>query len=102
MRRSTERILTTHAGSLARPEPLKQLLLAKDAGQSVDPENFDRAVTEAVATVVAKQAEAGISVVSDGEQSKLGFAACVSGRLNGFDGPQLPRPLTLDARKFPD
>jgi 5-methyltetrahydropteroyltriglutamate--homocysteine methyltransferase len=102
MQRSTDRILTTHAGSLARPEGLKRLLLAQDAGQAVDPREFNRAVTEAVATVVHKQAEAGISVVSDGEQSKLGFAAYVSGRLNGFDGPELPRPRTLDARQFPD
>lgn len=102
MKRSTDRILTTHAGSLARPEPLKQLLLAKDAGQPVDPQEFERTVAEAVATVVNKQAEAGILVVSDGEQSKLGFAAYVSGRLSGFDGPELPRPRTLDARKFPD
>jgi 5-methyltetrahydropteroyltriglutamate--homocysteine methyltransferase len=102
MKRSTDRILTTHAGSLARPGRLKQLLLATDAGQAVDRNEFDRAIAEAVAEVVSKQAEAGVSVVSDGEQSKLGFAAYVSGRLNGFDGPQLPRPVTLDARKFPD
>jgi 5-methyltetrahydropteroyltriglutamate--homocysteine methyltransferase len=102
MERSINRILTTHAGSLARPDTLKQLLLAKDAGESVDAREFDQAVTEAVATVVRKQADAGISVVSDGEQSKLGFAAYISARLNGLDGPQLPRPLTLDARKFPD
>src|SRR5579864_4512395 len=102
MQRSTDRILTTHAGSLARPEPLKQLLLARDAGQVVDPAEFDGAVAEAVATVVGKQIEAGISIVSDGQQSKLGFAAYVSDRLSGFEGPQLPRPRTLDARKFPD
>jgi 5-methyltetrahydropteroyltriglutamate--homocysteine methyltransferase len=102
MKRSTDRILTTHAGSLARPEELKQLLLAKDAGQPVDPTEFERAVTQAVATVVHMQADAGVSIVSDGEQSKLGFAAYVSGRLSGFDGRQLPRPRTLDARKFPD
>jgi 5-methyltetrahydropteroyltriglutamate--homocysteine methyltransferase len=102
VKRSTERILTTHAGSLARPERLRQLLLARDAGDAVDPQEFDRAVTEAVAMAVDHQAAAGVSVVSDGEQSKLGFAAYLSGRLNGFDGPQLPRPRTLDARKFPD
>lgn len=102
MKRSTDRILTTHAGSLSRPEPLKQLLLAKDAGRAIDPAAFDLAVAEAVQTVVHNQAESGISVVSDGEQSKLGFAAYISDRLNGFDGPQLPRPRTLDARKFPD
>lgn len=102
MKRSTDRILTTHAGSLARPEPLKKLLLAKDAGDAIDPNEFDRAVAKAVETVVHKQVEAGVSVVSDGEQSKLGFAAYISDRLNGFDGPQLPRPRTLDARKFPD
>ena len=102
MERSTERILTTHAGSLARPEGLKQLLLAKGAGKIVDSNELDLAITQAVAEVVKKQAEAGVSVVSDGEQSKLGFAAYVSDRLAGFDGPELPRPVTLDARQFPD
>jgi 5-methyltetrahydropteroyltriglutamate--homocysteine methyltransferase len=102
MKRSTERFLTTHAGSLARPEGLKQLLLAKDTGKVVDPKALDLAITQAVAEVVKKQAEAGVSVVSDGEQGKLGFAAYVSDRLEGFDGPELPRPVTLDARQFPD
>src|SRR6266516_3474711 len=102
MKRSTERVLTTHAGSLARPDGLKQLLLAKDAGNAVDANEFDLAITQAVAEVVKKQAEAGVTVVSDGEQSKIGFAAYVSARLSGFDGPELPRPVTLDARQFPD
>ena len=65
-------------------------------------EALDLAVRQAVAEVVRKQAEAGVTIVSDGEQSKVGFAAYVTGRVNGFDGPELPRPVTLDARQFPD
>jgi 5-methyltetrahydropteroyltriglutamate--homocysteine methyltransferase len=102
MKRSTERMLTTHAGSLARPENLRRLLLAKDSGSQVEPGEFERLVRDAVREVVRKQVEAGVTVVSDGEQGKVGFAAYVSGRLNGFNGPELPRPVSLDARQFPD
>lgn len=100
MKRSDGTILTTHCGSLPRPEGLRSQLLDKDDGKPIDRELFESAVRDAVADVVQRQIRAGITVVNDGEQSKLGFAAYVSERLSGFDGPAEPRPITLDAREF--
>ena len=70
MQRSTHRILTTHVGSLARPDALIPLLRLKERGQPYDTEAFARLVREAVADVVRKQVEAGIDIVTDGEQGK--------------------------------
>jgi 5-methyltetrahydropteroyltriglutamate--homocysteine methyltransferase len=67
MRRSSDRILTTHTGSLPRPADLDQLIADKETGKKVDSAAFDARVTEAVADVVASQLAAGVSVVSDGE-----------------------------------
>src|SRR5262245_29033296 len=102
MKRSDSAILTTHCGSLPRPAELRDLLFARDRGGSFDPAVFATRVREAVAEVVRKQVETGISVVNDGEASKVGFAAYVSDRLNGFDGEAQPRPKTLDEREFPE
>jgi 5-methyltetrahydropteroyltriglutamate--homocysteine methyltransferase len=85
MKRSTERILTTHVGSLARPHPLLELMADQVAGKPYDPEAFGRLAREAVATVVHRQAECGIDVVSDGEQSKAGFYGYLSERLSGLE-----------------
>ncbi|MBV8086439.1 MAG: cobalamin-independent methionine synthase II family protein [Chloroflexi bacterium] len=85
MKRSTERILTTHCGSLARPPALLQLLQAQRDGEAYDPEQLDAELTKAVQNVVYKQVQAGIDVVTDGEQSKTGFAAYVRDRLDGFE-----------------
>jgi 5-methyltetrahydropteroyltriglutamate--homocysteine methyltransferase len=84
MKRSTERILTTHVGSLARPHPLLRLMRARVDGQDYDRAEFARLAREAVFDVVKRQAEAGIDIVSDGEQSKAGFYAYISGRLSGL------------------
>ncbi|HET9868131.1 MAG TPA: hypothetical protein VFQ06_12610, partial [Nitrospira sp.] len=73
MQRSTHRILTTHVGSLARPEALIPLLRLKERGQPYDDEAFARLMREAVADVVRKQVEAGIDIVTDGEQGKESF-----------------------------
>jgi 5-methyltetrahydropteroyltriglutamate--homocysteine methyltransferase len=73
MKRSTEQILTTHVGSLARPPELVSLLEAQKEGR-VDLEEFDEACRQAVKLVVEQQAAAGISVISDGEQSKPSFS----------------------------
>src|SRR5262249_43175852 len=73
MKRSTERILTTHVGSLARPEALVPLLKAKDRAQPYDRDGYTRLVREAVADVVRRQTEAGVDVITDGEQSKASF-----------------------------
>src|SRR4051812_5329467 len=72
MKRSTERILTTFVGSLARPADLLEMMKAKESGQIYDYEAFPARVRRAVAEVVRKQAEAGVDIVADGEQGKSG------------------------------
>jgi 5-methyltetrahydropteroyltriglutamate--homocysteine methyltransferase len=75
MKRSTDRILTTHGGSLARPHDLLELMQAKETGQPYDHEGFARRVRGAVADIVHKQVEHGVDIVCEGEQSKAGFSA---------------------------
>jgi 5-methyltetrahydropteroyltriglutamate--homocysteine methyltransferase len=86
MKRSTERVLTTHTGSLPRPPDLLPLLFAKEDGEAVEAETFERAVRSAVADVVRKQAETGVDVVNDGEMGKISYASYVHERLAGFEG----------------
>ena len=88
MQRSTDRIRTTHVGSLARPAALLDLMKAATGGQPADPAEVAAAERVAVADVVAHQRAAGLDVVSDGEQSKTGFFAYIGERLSGFE----PRP----------
>jgi 5-methyltetrahydropteroyltriglutamate--homocysteine methyltransferase len=85
MQRSTQRILTTHVGSLARPHPLLKLMQSQVAGEPYDEQAFASLSTEAVSDVVRRQAECGIDIVSDGEQSKAGFFAYVAERLTGLE-----------------
>jgi 5-methyltetrahydropteroyltriglutamate--homocysteine methyltransferase len=94
MRRSSDRILTTHTGSLPRPTDLDQLIADKETGKQVDGAAFDERVTEAVADVVASQLAAGVSVVSDGEMGKPGYSTYVKERLNGFGGTGRPMAVT--------
>ena len=77
MKRSTKRILTTHTGSLPRPPELVALLEAKEDGRSYSRKDFDETVRAAVADSVGLQVEAGIDIISDGEQSKPSFATYV-------------------------
>jgi 5-methyltetrahydropteroyltriglutamate--homocysteine methyltransferase len=101
MKRSTTRILTTHTGSLPRPWDLVDLLQAKEAGVLSDRAAFDGRVREAVAEVVRRQVEAGVDVVSDGEQGKLSYSTYVKDRLSGFEGESLtPPPPTWEG--FPE
>jgi 5-methyltetrahydropteroyltriglutamate--homocysteine methyltransferase len=90
MKRSSQRILTTHVGSLARPHALLELMQAQVAGQPYDAEAFARLAREAVADRVRMQAACGIDIVSDGEQSKAGFYGYVAERLTGLE----PRPTS--------
>jgi 5-methyltetrahydropteroyltriglutamate--homocysteine methyltransferase len=85
MKRSTERILTTHVGSLARPTELLDTMKEKENGRPYDPELFDRQVREAVTDRVRRQVESGIDVVTDGEMSKVSFLGYVKDRLGGFE-----------------
>jgi 5-methyltetrahydropteroyltriglutamate--homocysteine methyltransferase len=92
VKRSTDRILTTHAGSLARPVDLIPMLQAKESGQAYDPQAFAVRVRSAVADVVRRQVETGVDIVSDGEQSKAGFVTYIGERLEGFEpAPDAPR-----------
>src|SRR5712691_5635919 len=90
MKRSTERILTTHVGSLARPDALISILRSKDQGQPYDRETWTRLVRDAVADVVRKQTEAGIDIVTDGEQGKASFFGYIVERFNGFTRKPAP------------
>ena len=75
MKRSTDRILTTYCGSLARPHDLLELIQAKETGQPYDYEDIARRVRNAVADIVHKQVEHDVDIVCDREQSKAGFSA---------------------------
>jgi 5-methyltetrahydropteroyltriglutamate--homocysteine methyltransferase len=86
MQRSTDRFLTTHTGSLPRPEDLIRMMYAKEEGVPVDPEALAARVRAAVADVVKKQAAAGIDLINDGEMSKPSYATYVKDRLEGFGG----------------
>jgi 5-methyltetrahydropteroyltriglutamate--homocysteine methyltransferase len=96
MKRSTDRILTTHVGSLIRPEPFQKILRARQLGQT-DEETYEKGLHESVAAVVKRQAEAGIDVVSDGEFGKnISWAQYALERLSGFER----RPVKLEANPF--
>jgi 5-methyltetrahydropteroyltriglutamate--homocysteine methyltransferase len=85
MLRSTDRIRTTHVGSLARPPALLDLMQAAAQGRPVDPGELAAAERQAVTDVVARQRAAGLDMVSDGEQTKTGFYAYIGQRLGGFE-----------------
>jgi 5-methyltetrahydropteroyltriglutamate--homocysteine methyltransferase len=86
MIRSTDRFLTTHTGSLPRPDDLIRMMYAKEEGVPVERETLAARVRAAVAEVVRKQVEAGVDVVNDGEMSKPSYATYVKDRLAGFGG----------------
>jgi 5-methyltetrahydropteroyltriglutamate--homocysteine methyltransferase len=86
MKRSTERFLTTHTGSLPRPEDLVRMMYAKEEGVPVDRAALAARIGSAVEEVVSKQAAAGVDVVNDGEMSKPSYATYVKDRLDGFGG----------------
>ncbi len=101
MKRSTDRILTTHTGSLPRPEDLIGLIRGRLAGTESDPAALAARAKSAVADIVRKQVDAGVDVVSDGEQSKPAFNTYVTQRLAGFGGENRePRPRA-EAEDFP-
>jgi 5-methyltetrahydropteroyltriglutamate--homocysteine methyltransferase len=85
MKRSIERILTTHVGSLVRPPGLVELMRAKESGQAYDQEALATRVRSAVQDVVQQQLEAGVDIPSDGEYGKPSFSSYVNERLSGFE-----------------
>ncbi len=106
MKRSTERILTTHVGSLVRPPEIMQVLAGKRDSVPFDADQL-AVIRRCVAEAVQKQAEAGIDIPSDGEYSKAGFSQYITDRLTGFElRPDLPGcggiPRSRDRGRFPD
>lgn len=101
MRHSSERILTTHTGSLPRPKELTELVFRKQEGESVAADEFEAAAIAATDDVVARQIAAGIDIVSDGEMNKPGFLNYVGDRLEGFGEPGQPWTLS-DLKDLPE
>jgi len=106
MKKSTDHILITHTGSLPRGAELNDLLIADEAGESVDKAKLDDMVDKRVAYVMQKQREAGVDIANDGEQGRVGFQTYVPKRMSGFGG-ESKRPfgqewiqLPLFAQKF--
>jgi 5-methyltetrahydropteroyltriglutamate--homocysteine methyltransferase len=97
MKRSTERILTTHVGSLIRPPALIEFLRAQQEGRPVDEAAFQACLAACVADIVRQQAEAGVDVVSDGEFGKtISWSQYALERLSGFER----RPMRPGANPF--
>lgn len=94
------RILTTHVGSLPRSQEVTDLLFAREQGVDSADDRFERTISSAVRAVVARQVEAGIDLVSDGEQSKISYATYIKDRITGFEGDS-PRRTPQDLEAFP-
>lgn len=96
----TDRILTTHVGSLPRSGDVTDLVFAQERGEAIDQARFDAVIGAAVDDVVARQVAAGIDLVSDGEMSKISYATYIKDRITGFDGDS-PRTPPADLEMFP-
>ncbi|MBL8337984.1 MAG: cobalamin-independent methionine synthase II family protein [Rhodoferax sp.] len=97
-----QRILTTHVGSLPRPERVVTQLFAQDSGLHYVEADFDAIMAAEVADVVARQAASRVDVVSDGEMSKISYATYIRHRLTGFEIGEMPRATPRDLDDFPD
>ncbi|MEM7441897.1 MAG: cobalamin-independent methionine synthase II family protein [Pseudomonadota bacterium] len=93
-------IATTHVGSLPRSQRVVDFIFARERGEPYDKSEFETCMREECAKTVARQAEAGIEIVSDGETSKISYATYVKDRYTGFDGDS-PRNAPADLKMFP-
>ena len=100
MKHSSDRILTTHVGSLPRPKTVADLVFAKDREEAYDPSEFDETIARAVEDTVARQVEVGVDIVSDGEMSKISYATYIKERISGFEG-DAPREPPKDLLDYP-
>ncbi|MEL6569498.1 MAG: cobalamin-independent methionine synthase II family protein [Pseudomonadota bacterium] len=98
--RNTDFIQTTHVGSLPRSKAVTDLVFAQEAGEEIDWDAFNATMKDAVTTAVRRQKESGISVVSDGEMSKISYATYIKDRITGFEGDS-PRRAPSDLEEFP-
>ncbi len=101
MKQSVDRILTTHVGSLPRPQDVVDQLFAQDKAEAYDPAAFDATMTRAVADAVRKQVAVGVDIVSDGEMSKISYATYIRHRLTGFEIAEVPRATPRDLDDYP-
>lgn len=102
MQRSTDRILTTHTGSLPRPDDLVSLLEGHDQREARSEPHFQERVSSAVKEIVRKQAAAGVTVVNDGEMSKVGYSTYLTDRVTGFSEQSRPSRPQVEAGHFPE
>ena len=100
MKGSFDRFLTTHTGSLPRPEDLIRMMFAKEEGIPIEPRAFAVRIRDAVTEIVRRQTAAGIDAINDGEMSKPSYATYIKDRLNGFGGESQPPPYP-DLVAFP-
>jgi len=100
MKYSTQRILTTHVGSLPRPENVTELIFAKEREENYSQSEFDETIADAVKNTVARQVDCGVDIVSDGEMSKISYATYIKERISGFEG-DTPRSPPKDLLDFP-
>jgi 5-methyltetrahydropteroyltriglutamate--homocysteine methyltransferase len=106
MNHSTQRILTTHAGSLPRPDDLLELLWTRERGEAVDEQTFTGRLRDAVTDCVRVQAEHGLDIIDDGEMGKASFLTYANERLSGFEPSSGSAPASRfagrrNSRPFP-
>src|SRR5262245_62138938 len=101
MKTSQDRILTTHVGSLPRNPTLSDLLIRQERGEASDLDRLRAEKERAVNDVVHQQISAGIDIINDGEQPRVGFQTYVPQRMKGFGG-ESKRPAPQDLKFFPD
>jgi len=106
VKRSTDRIVVTHCGSLPRPDALLPLLAARDSGQAYEAQQLADCVAESVCEVVRHQVDLGVDIVDDGEHSKMSFTLYTGARLAGFEPVDEPgarghRTPSRDELEFP-
>ena len=94
-------ILTTHVGSLPRPKIVSDLLFSRENNEKYDQQQFDDIIKKSVEEIVKKQSDIGVSIISDGEMSKISYATYVKDRYNGFAGDSERNP-PQDLEKFPN
>ncbi|MBV9324138.1 MAG: cobalamin-independent methionine synthase II family protein [Chloroflexi bacterium] len=102
MKRSTDRILTTHTGSLPRPGDLVSMVEGRDQQELRDNSAFEQRVKSAVREVVRQQADSHVDVINDGEVSKVGYSTYITERLTGFEGTDRPSRPQVEVASFPE
>src|SRR5215213_9733411 len=102
MKRSIDRILTTHVGSLPRPDDLRAMLDARRRGEDYDHRAFESRLGSAVQETVNEQIEAGLDVINDGEMSKMSWSGYIRDRLGGYEVKPLVSLIGREQRDFPE